>query len=500
MSEIMEKKIMVLCFLLAVLPTTSAFSAKYFDFSPRAKDAYQKVFALRLEEARWTIQELKQQEPDNLISVFLENYLEVLRIGVDDDEAAYHRFSKNMDIRLNQLARGEPRSPYYRYTQAETRLQWALLRARFGDYLASLSDIKLAYALLEENDRRFPDFIANKKSLGMLHALVGNVPDDYRWAVRLLGGLNGSIEQGIAELETVLIFAGNHEFLFEAETLIGYGILQVQLNNQGAKAWNRLKNSALKPEINPLHAFALATVALRTGHTNEAIQLLQETPSGGAYYPFHYRNFLLGVAKLYRLDADAHVPLQTFIDQFKGKNAVKEAYQKLAWYHLIQGNTAAYYGAMWQVKQQGAARSDPDKAALREAYSAEIPDPRLLKARLLFDGAFYTSALELIKNNGADYAYSPRNNLEYHYRMGRIAHKMGKLEEASRYYETTIQSGEKMPWYFACNAALQLGTLLEEKTDIKSARVWYQKCLSIKPEEYAASLHTKAKAGLNRLQ
>ena len=63
-----------------------------------------------------------------------------------------------------------------------------------------------------------------------------------------------------------------------------------------------------------------------------------------------------------------------------------------------------------------------------------------------------------------------------------------------------LSTGEKQPWYFACNAALQIGVLLEEKADFQNARSWYQKCLSIQPEEYASSLHAKAKAGLNRLK
>ena len=489
----------VWCFLLTIVPSSSAFCSKYFEFSPQAKDAYNRIFSLRFEEARLTLDGLKQHEPDNLMAVFLENYLEVLGIGVDDDEAAYNRLSKNMDTRLYQLSRGEPRSPYYRYTQAETRLQWAVLRAQFGDYLSSLSDIKLAYALLEENARRFPDFVANKKSLGILHALVGNVPDDYRWAIRLIGGMKGNIAQGLAELESVLAFAKNNDFVFEEESLIAYGILQLHLNNQGTKAWNTLKTSKLTPKTSPLGAITLATIGLRIGQTDATIKLLKEMPAGGTYHTFYHRDFLLGMAKMYRLDTDANIPLQSFIEHTKGKNAVKEAYQKLAWHQLLQGNTAGYYRFMWQVKQQGTARSDPDKVALREANKDEMPDTRLLKARLLFDGGYYSRAFDLLRNNLADYASSPRNSLEYQYRMGRIAHKMGKVAAATQYYESTIAMGEKMPWYFACNAALQLGTLLEEKSDAKNARFWYQKCLSLHPEEYAGSLHAKAKAGLNRL-
>lgn len=486
-------------FWISILAISGLSAQPYFEFSPRAQDTYHNVFSLRFEAAREGLNRLKQLEPDNLIGVFLENYLEVLRIGVDDDEHAYKQCSRNMDSRLYQLSRGEPRSPYYRYTQAEVRLQWALLRARFGDYISCLSDVKLAYALLEENERRFPDFVANKKSLGVLHALVGNVPDDYRWALRLLGGMRGSIHQGLAELETVLAYAKNHEFVFETESLMAYGILQSQLNNQREKAWLVLKNSRLSPKANPLAAFALAHLAIRSSRNDAAIKILQESPRNSAYHPFYYCDYLLGIAKLQRLDADANLPLQTYINNFHGQNAVKETYQKLAWHQLLQGNTKGYYSYMSQVKHQGVARSDPDKVALREADAGEMPDSRLLKARLLFDGGYYSRAFDLLKNNAGEYSDSPRNKLEYYYRMGRLAQKMNRLEEANRYFEKTISNGASEPWYFACNAALQLATMHEEQREVKTARWWYRKCLSIKPEEYAGSLHAKAKAGLNRL-
>jgi len=489
----------LLCFIFVGLSGTPLPAQKYFDFSPRATDAYQKIFSLRFEEAYLVLDGLQKQEPDNLIRIFLENTLEVLRIGVDDDAVAYSRLSKNMEARLSRLSRGEPRSPYYRYTQAEIRLQWAVLHARFGHYLSSLSDIKIGYALLQENQQRFPDFMANYKSLGVLHVLVGNVPDDYRWAVRLFGGMQGDVRGGIAELESLLAYAENNTFLFQEEVLMAYSLLQLNLNNQPEKAWNTLKNSRLNPQDNALAAFVMGNIALKSGHCDAAIYILSGVPKGTAFYPFHYCDYLLGVAQLQRLDADADLPLLRFVANFKGENGLKEGYQKLAWHQLLQGKTAGYYHYMWQVKQQGNARSDPDKVALREANSGEIPDVRLLKARLLFDGGYYNRAFDLLKNNSADYDTNPRNKLEYQYRMGRIAQKSGKIDAAYHHYETTIRLGENQPWYFACNAALQIGILQEEAADYKNARYWYQKCLAINPEEYAGSLHGKAKAGLNRL-
>ena len=475
-------------------------AAKYFDFSVAAKDAYQKAVSLRFVEARAALEAMQRNESDNLIAVYLENYLDFLTVFVNDEKSEYQRLAKNMEPRLDKIARGPSDSPWFLYTQAEIRLQWAITRSRYNDFLASMSDIKQAYALLEENQRRFPDFAANKKSLGVMHAMIGNVPEEYRWAVKALGGMEGSTEQGIRELEEALAYAKKNDFVFEDETVVAYSFLQLYLNNRGSVAWNTLKSSKLKPKTNPLAAYAIATVAMRTGQNDEAIRLLQESPAGGQYAPFHYRNYMLGLAKLRRLDGDAHKALEAFVNNFKGENSIKEAYQKLAWYHLSNDNESGYRTYMNYAKLKGSANSEGDKSALREANSGEIPDQRLLRARLLFDGGYHQRGYELLKNNATDYATDRKKSLEYTYRLGRITHKLGKIQDAIRLYTQTVENGAKDPWYFACNAALQLGLLYEEKKDAANARAAFNRCLGMKPEEYAASLHAQAKAGLGRVK
>jgi hypothetical protein len=483
---------------LSLLPATLP-AAGYFEFSPATREAYHLVLSLRLDEGRQALLTARRSEPENLLQLLVENYADFLTVMVNDDKAEYQRLSRQMGPRLEAIARGDARSPYYRYAQAEIRLQRAVLAGRFNAYLAGLSDIKQAYALLEENQRRFPDFIANKKSLGVLHALVGNVPADYRWAVRALGGMSGTIEQGLAEVEEVLTYARHHDFVFREEALVAYAFLQLHLNNQSAAAWKVLQDGGLDHRSNPLAGYALANMAVRVGRTDEAIRLLRESPSGPPYHPFHYRSLLLGMAKLYRLDADADGPLREFIAGFKGGNGLKEAYQKLAWHHLVQGNPGGYHTYINLVRHKGSARSEPDKAALREAKSGELPDARLLRARLLFDGGYYQRAYDLLKNAEADYASNRRLALEYTYRSGRIAHKLGRNAEAIVLYGRTIENGARDPWYYACNAALQLGLLYEALGDRLQARLAFKRCLKIEPDDYAGSLHTKAKAGLNRV-
>ncbi|MFN4081059.1 MAG: tetratricopeptide repeat protein [Saprospiraceae bacterium] len=490
-----------LAFVLCLSLTTVALSApKTYTPSPGVKDAYQKAVRLRLGEARSAIEALKKSEPDNLFPIFIANYVDFLTAFLSDAPSDYNRLSKGMSPRLSQLAKGDPRSPWHLYAQAEIRFQWALLRGRFNNYMSSLSEIKQASALLEENARRHPDFAPNKKSLALIHALAGSTPEEYRWMLKAAGGLSGSVQQGMREMAELIAFAEQNEYLFEDEARFLYAYMQLYIDNKPDAAWSTLRKKSPNPATEPLAAYLTASMAMRIGKNDEAIALLSALPQSPPYTPIPYRDFLLGQAKLARLDADADKPLLRFVNRFKGETGVKEAYQKLAWHALIHNDRQGYHKYMSLVKTKGAQQSDTDKQALREAESGLTPDPDLLRARLLFDGGYYNKAFALLRDKSATYAAADeRFRLEYDYRMGRIAHKLERFAEAEKHYKQTIRNGQKSPAHYACNAALQLGEMYEQQQQPALAREAYRQCLSISPEDYAAALHARAKAGLARV-
>lgn len=478
----------------------NAVAGKYFDFTPRVKEAYQKALSLRFSEANSLIIILKREEPDNQLTLFVEDYIDFLTVFLNESEAEFDRLEKLRDRRLADLAKGDRRSPYWLYTQASVQIHWAILRGKFGEYLTAINDVKQAYALLEENGKKHPDFVANKLPLGVMHAMVGTVPDSYRWAVKMFGGMSGTIAQGLAEVDEVLEFGRqNPDFIFAEEALVTYSFLLLHLGNESEKAWKTINQGRLKPKENPLHAFAIANLALRSGRTDEAISTLENCPTGSEFHPFHYRNFMLGMAKLYRLDIDANKPLEAWVSSFNGLYYVKEGYQKLAWYHLVNGNKSGYDFYINYCKSKGSDKIEGDKSAQREAEKGEAPDPILLRARLLFDGGYSQRAWDFLKNKGSLFS-EKKKQLEFNYRLGRIAQKLGKTDEALANFQKTIDAGADEPWYFACNSALQKGLIFEDKKDWPKAREAYKKCLAISPDEYKSGLHAKAKAGLGRIK
>jgi len=493
-------KIVAIIFLNLFLSfTNTAISAGKFEFTPKARKAYQKAINLRFDEARHLLYQLRYEEPDNLIAFHIENYIDFFTIFINEDKEEFKRLAKNKDYRLKQLKKGDKNSPYYLYTQAELRLQWALARLKFEEYFTAFNEVKIAYRQLKRNSKRFPDFVANKKSMGILHAVIGTVPDNYKWGVKLLGGMNGTIEQGRNEIEAVLDYSKRHDFIFEEETLVMYAFLLLYLKNQDDEAWTIIHSGKLRPEANPLACFALANVAMRTGKNDEAIKLLENRPRAEDYMPFPYLDFMLGNAKLNRLDADADFYLRKYILNFRGKNYIKQAYQKIAWHHLLKDDEAGYRKYIAKCKSSGASIIDGDKNALKEAKSKNIPQVDLLKARVLFDGGYYKRAYQILSKKRTSDFNQKQFKLEYSYRLGRITHKMDRADEAIAFYQKTIDDGRKESWFYACNAALQIGHIYEDHGQKALAKSFYKTCLSIKPDEYKSSLHQKAKAGLNRL-
>ncbi len=479
----------------------SAFSVKadnYYEFSPKLEDAYKKAISLRFKEASALTAEIKTEEPENVLVYYVENYIDFLKIYLDEDYEEFQRLEKNKEFRLDKLKSGDSNSPFHLYTQAEIRLQWAVARAKFEEYRTAAFEVRKAYIFLERNDKKFPDFVANKKSLGILHSLIGSIPPNFKWVAKL-AGMSGTIEQGREEIEEVVKYAENHDFIFEEENIIMYSLMVLHVGNAGDEAWNIIRNSNLDPRTNPLISFAQASVALHTGKTDEALSLLDMAPRSSEYHPFHYLEYMKGLCKLYRMDPDAATHFKNYVNRFGGRNYIKESYQLLAWQELINGNETGYHDYMEMVKTKGKASIDPDKKALKAAESGIVPHPVLTKARLQFDGGFAYEAYTTLESLDPS-TLNEKDLLEYHYRKGRIQQARFQYTDAIREFNITIEKGNRANYYFICNAALQAGIIKEIQADYPGARVYYNKCLSMNPDKYKSSLHGKAKTGINRIR
>ena len=469
----------------------------YFEVTPQIEDAYEKVSQLRFEEGRAVIANIKNTDPDNKLVYLVENYIDFFTIFINEEKEEFDRLVENKDKRLAEIDKGDRDSPYFLFAKAEINLQWATARLKFGETYTPLTEVYRAYKFLEHNEKDHPDFIENKKSLSIIHALSESIPG----AVRFIMRVRGSIEQGTAEIEEVVDHSKRNPFLFREESYAIYSYILFFQNNKKEEAFDLLFNADIDHTVSPLMCFLKANIAQKNGHNELAMKILEERPKSSAYFDFPYVDLMYGKYKLYKLDEDADEYIHKFLDRFEGRHFVKEAYQKLAWYELAQNeDITAYKKYMELCQNEGHALVDEDKQALRESETKLIPNPTLLKARLLFDGGYYSSAYALLVRKAYLFPIDNEDQLEFNYRMGRVTHELGNYPEAIEYYNITMQQGRDQRSFMACNAALQIGLILEGQQKYKQAKQYYNRCLEISPNRYKSSLHQKAKSGMERVE
>jgi len=496
------QKISLVFFL--VFTVNLAFGQYYYDFHQNCEKSYSAILSLKFEEGKKLIEQEKTTHPNNNIPYLLENYIYFLTVFISEEEQQFDELEDLKDDIIDRLKDGDESSPYYRYSLAQVYLQWAFARSKFKEYVTATFEINKAYRLLEKNNKEFPDFLPNLINLGLLHTLIGTVPDNYNWIKKLVG-VEGTIDQGVNEILKILnasITQPEYSH-FKAECLFYLSFIQMNLmtNKQKALEYIDMIGNDSTSINNPLAVYAIARIYMSNGLNDKAIELLLSRPTGDEYFPFYYLDYLTGLGKLYRLDKDANKYFFKYVINFKGLNYIKDSYQKLAWYYLVNSNIDKYNEYIVKVNQYGNEIIDADKQAEREAENGDVPNVNLLKARLLFDGGYYEKALMAITGNSeGNFLENEKDSLEFTYRIGRIYHEWGKPDNSIPFYDKTIENGSESELYYAANSALKLGNIYEDKGDYNKAIYYYKKAQAMKNDEYKNSINQKAKAGIQRIE
>jgi tetratricopeptide (TPR) repeat protein len=229
--------------------------------------------------------------------------------------------------------------------------------------------------------------------------------------------------------------------------------------------------------------------------------VLKSKPPYTASYPFYYLDYLLGLAKMRRLDTDADVYFKIFTVEYKGKNYLKSAYRNMSWLCQLKNDDNGAKNYYYLAAKKGIAVLEEDKQAEREALENLLWPADILKARLLFDGKYYDLALKTIKSTNEKKLTHIRFKLEVIYRKARIYHEKGNLEEALTLYKNTIEQGSKQVYYYAAYSALQMGFIYEKQNKYELAKTYFEKAKNdfSANKEYTNSIEQKAKAGLKRI-
>jgi hypothetical protein len=474
-----------------------------YDFNERCIKAYKEIVALNFQSGQVMLDQEKKQNPENIIPVFLENYIDFLTLAIGEEKSDFEALKHNRSNRVKVLSSGDATSAWHRHCLAAVYLQWSFARVKFGEYAMAGLDLNRAYRLLEENKSQHPGFVPDLLLSGVMNALIGSIPENYRWASRLVG-MDGAIEHGRTDLYKLIEIAdANPQWAhLKSETYFYLSFIEMNLQSDKSHVVQLLErmNSDRNLASGPLNCYIRANLSIGTGKNDDAIGILEncEIPEGS--YPFHYMEFVLGNARLNKLDYSASRHFLNFVNRYQGSNYIKSAYQRLAWLSLLNGDQNGYRFYISRIPTNGNTFVDEDKQAEREASTNQVPNIRLLKARLLFDGGYYETSLKTL-TDGLSPSDLPLNkdSVEFFYRKARIFHELGNTREARDYYRQTIEKGSGLPYFFAGNAALQTAMIYENEGNYDLAVYYYDLCLKMRFTEYRSSIHQKARAGKQRV-
>jgi hypothetical protein len=485
-------------FFVLFLCQSTIFAKPYAEYNADIRICYDLLINLKTDEASRKIAELKSSQPDNIAIIHMQNYLDFFVLFITENKQEYKVRMPNKNKRVDYLESIKLNDPYVDFIKAEILLQWTLIHLKFDDKLKAGSSIYDAYSYLERNKAKYPNFIDNNKSLSIIHALAESVPS---W-VRKIIGVNGSIAQGKSEIEKLANYAlKDKKYFFREEVATIYSYIMFYQLNQKGKAIEELEKFELVHQTNPLIAFLKASMYLRNGDNDHCLKILNEFKPATNQLPFYYLDFMTGRSLLYKQNEKAIVYLKSFVTNFKGEHFIKEAYQKLGWYELsINNDLVKYKYYMSLCLTKGNQLVDEDKQAYKEAKSTKTPNSALLKARILYDGGYYSKSEQVLIKEAENLQDQSKTQLEFNYRMGRVLQALKNFPDAISYFKNTLALDPKSKDYFTASASLQLGFIYEDQKLYKSAKLYYEKCLSMDPPEYKNSIHQKAKSGLQRIK
>ena len=471
----------------------------YFNFNANCVKAYKNILSLKFDLARMQINAEKKKNPTNAIPYLLDNYLDYFTVIVSGTIADFEHLKENKSARLNRMEKEDSGSPYYLFAQAEINMQNALVRSRYNEYFTSAFEISRAYKQLEENSKRFPDFLPNQKNLGMIHSVLGSVPEGMKRALSAFG-IKVNAAKGVRMLEDLMVKLPQSAYShYYEETAFYYASIQTDIIHDKFSYDKIIENTnAVDPE-SLLRTYIRAYAGIRLGHTKDAITELVKRPTGVEYAPYPDLEYLAGIAKIHSLDFSASSHFIAFLKSYRGINFVKDAYLNLAWLELLKGNIKGYQSFTDQLKTKGYSYHDKDKQALNEANDP-MPNLSLLKTRLLFDGAYYDKSLiQIIEMKVSDFGFL-RDKIEYLYRLARIYDETSKDDLALKYYQAALDLGKNERYYFASTAALKIAGIYEKRKDIPKAKLYYNTAINMKGHDYESSVENRAKQSLKRIE
>ncbi len=491
-------KISIFTFLLLLVGPATA----RIDFNKNCNQSFDDIFKLKLPKAAIRLNAEIEKNPQNAYAYYLLGLEEIIDVFSSENEKSYKALKKSIPIKLKQIEKLGGKTAYTQFFKGQLLFYYGITQTKFNDFFSAGSTIRDSYITLKNNAVKYPKFLPNNTIMGVIETFSGSAPASFKWIINMFG-VKASVRSGMNRIGKMANIQTDDDselkyFKLEAQIFQG-GMYHLILHNE-KKGWDIISNCTNDWKTNLFSTYLRSSFLIKTGDNEQAIGILSNRPSGADYTNLKFLDYLLGVAKLSRLDKDADLYLISYIKHFKGRHYLKSACQKLAWYYLINGDYTNYKVYMTKITTLGYEFTDEDKQAANNAKNNTIPNISLLRARLLFDGGYYDRSYKELEGKSNKNYSELRDQLEFIYRLARISQKEKKYPQALDYFQKCINLGKNLPYYFAMASCIEMGMLYEEQGNLINAKKYYTNALNFNNnKEYVNSLEQRAKAGISRL-
>jgi tetratricopeptide (TPR) repeat protein len=469
-----------------------------YDYNDNCSKAYHAYLSLHIKEARASLATEQRSNPQNLMVTYISDYEDCILLLLNCDETEYKQRADHLNEHIEQLDKGDKSSPWYRFCKAGVYLRWAIINVRFGEQYSAALNFHHSFALLRENRRLFPAFEYNNTFAGLEEAVVGSLPGSYKWLASIFG-MKGNVRKGTQQLADFVSTHTSRDLMY-SETVLYYLYTRFYLLQEQKEAWNYLNSDQFSTTNNLLNTYVKTNLALDYRKSDEAIETLHAAAGDADFDRYPIFDYQAGVALLTKSDTACVSYFHAYLKKNKSDLYIKDCWQKMAFASYISGNTQQAEYCKQQIKLHGTARIDADKQAEKFANSPAWPLKKLLQARLLIEGGYYSQAFTILNSietatlkNGADKS-------EYFFRYGRVYEESGDYDKALEQYRYAIMAGNKRQEQFAARAALQMGKIYEHTGKPALALSSYKECLDMPQHDFQNSIDQQAKAGINRIE
>jgi tetratricopeptide (TPR) repeat protein len=473
-----------------------AIHAQKFEFNDNCIKAYQSFMAMKVETGKLYLKNELATNNKNALPLVLINYEDFITLTFNENPSEFKKRKPLLDQRLDLLENTDKNSPYYLFSKGLLRLQWSIIRTKYGEYWDAAWDFRKSYLLFSENKKKFPSFKYNNVFLGTQEALISTIPSGYKWISTILG-LKGNMKNGMGMLKNYFM---SNEIPFKEESYLYYIYLKNYLENDIDGASSLIASHNLDTKNNMLYLFMAANLALNNKKASITESLILNRNKSKEYMPFPMLDYELADAKMKRLDYTGAIELfQKYLNTSKSDFYIKDACLSIAYCYYLQGDVAKAKAYKQKIKTVGKQEADADKQAQKFSQSGTFPNTELLKARLLNDGGNNNQALTILLAKDVKTLRSESEKLEYYYRLSRVYDDMNNDDKALEFYNYTIKIGSESTDYFAARAALQAGYIFEKKGNKSEALRYFNMVLDMEDHDYKNSLDQRAKASINRV-